>query len=110
VEAVRVYWLNRTVASIEINRRVVPDLVSRSWQLIDLTTGISRRVFDMDEALRFLTRLERFPVVDRSLLENNHLYHLEVAVDENEGSGRRSWLSTWLGSNRSKAATDFVLP
>ncbi len=110
VEAVRVYWLNRKVASIDINRRVVPDLVSQNWQLIDLTSGISRRVFDMQEAVRFLTHLDHFPVIDRSLLEKGHVYRMEISVEENEGGARRSWLSTWLGSSSSKTSTDFTLP
>ncbi|MDQ6972958.1 MAG: DUF4390 domain-containing protein, partial [Mariprofundaceae bacterium] len=55
VEIGRKYWLNKTVAEVEVNRNAVPDLVSRSWTLIDRTNGISRRVFSLAEALIFLT-------------------------------------------------------
>jgi len=110
VAAIREYWLNRAVATVAVDRRVVPDLVSRSWRLIDITSGISRRVFNLEKAVRFLTHLNRFPVIDRSLLEAGHRYRLEVAMEENEGGPERGWLSTWLGSGSGEASAEFALP
>ncbi len=110
VAAIRKYWLNRAVATVAVDRRVVPDLVSRSWQLIDITSGISRRVFSLDKAVRFLTHLNRFPVIDRSLLEAGGRYRLDVAIEESEGGPERGWLSTWLGSGSSEASAEFALP
>jgi len=110
VQVVRRYWLNRTIATVTISHRVVPDLVSRSWRLVDLTSGISQRVFDLKQAVRFLTQLERFPVIDRSLLEKGWRYRMKVEAEENEGNAERSWLSGWLGYNRIVTGVEFVLP
>jgi hypothetical protein len=110
VETIRKYWLNHTVATVTVKRRVVPDLVSRSWQLIDVTSGISQRVFALQQAVRFLTRLEHFPVIDRSLLEGGHRYRMGVEVSEKEGDAERSWISAWLGSSNVVISAEFVLP
>jgi len=110
VEAMRKYWLNRTVATVIVKRRVVPDLVSRSWQLIDVTSGISQRVFNLKPAVQFLTRLEHFPVIDRSLLEGGHRYRMDIKVNEREGDAKRSWISAWLGSSNVEISAEFVLP
>jgi len=110
VEIGRKYWLNKTVAEVEVNRNVVPDLVSRSWTLIDQTNGISRRVFSLDEALMFLTALHDFPVVDGSLLSPGQTYRVAAGLSEREGEGKGDGWMTWFGSNNAMAATDFVMP
>jgi len=110
VAAKRKYWLNRTVATVEVKRRVVPDLVSRSWQLIDMTSGISQRIFNLEQAVQFLTRLEHFPVIDRSLLEGGHRYRMNIKANEIEGDSKRSWISTWLGSSTAATSAEFALP
>ncbi len=110
VGAIRKYWLNRTVATVIVKRRVVPDLVSRSWQLIDVTSGISQRVFNLKQAVQFLTRLEHFPVIDRSLLEGGHHYRMDIKVYEKEGDAKRSWISAWLSSSNVEISAEFVLP
>lgn len=110
VGAIRNYWLNRTVATVTVKRRVVPDLVSRSWQLIDVTGGITQRVFNLKQAMRFLTRLEHFPVIDRSLLEGGHRYRMNIKVNEREGDAKRSWISAWLGSSNVETSAEFALP
>jgi len=106
----RKYWLNKSIASIEINRRVIPDLVSQSWQLEDQTSGISRRVFRFEEALAFLTILKHFPVVDRSLLNDGQAYVVKVKIREHEGEIKDSWWGTWFGSENSSATKGFTLP
>ncbi len=110
VERLRRFWLNSEVAAIQVHHRVVPDLVSRSWQLLDLTTGIARRVSDIREAVRFLTRLEHFPVLDRSLLEADAPYVLRVQVDERQGAEDKSWFTMWWGFETTEAAVEFHLP
>jgi len=110
VGAHRKYWFNRTVATVDIKRRVVPDLVSRSWLLIDMTSGISQRVFNMGRAIQFLTRLEHFPVIDRSLLEGGHRYRMNIKINEIEGDEKRGWISTWLSSSSVETSAEFVLP
>jgi len=110
VGAIRKYWLNRTVATVTVKRRVVPDLVSRSWQLIDVTSGIAQRVFTLKQAVQFLTHLEQFPVIDRSLLEGGQHYRMDIKVNEREGDAKRSWISAWLGSSNVEASAEFILP
>jgi len=110
VDIERKYWLNKSVASIEVIRRVVPDLVSQSWQLEDQTSGISRRVFRLEDAINFLTRLRNFPVVDRSLLTDGQAYVLKVGISEREGGVKDSWWRAWIGSENSAVTKGFVLP
>jgi len=110
IEAVRRYWLNQNVATVRVERRVVPDLVSQSWRLIDVTSGISRRVFDVKKALAFLTRLRRFPVIDRSLLESGRPYRMVVSLEEHEGEDRGGWFSRLWGYNTVEKALNFTLP
>lgn len=112
IDAVRQYWLNQNVATVQVERRVVPDLVSQSWQLIDVTSGISRRVFDVKQALDFLTHLQHFPVIDRSLLEVGKPYRMTVSLEEREGADRGGWLSRlhlW-GYNTLEKGLNFTLP
>jgi len=110
VDAKRKYWLNKSIASIEINRRVIPDLVSQSWQLVDKTGGITKRVFKLKEAIAFLTKLEHFPVIDRSLLNNGQAYIVTVGISEHEGESKDNWWGSWFGSENSSAKKDFTLP
>lgn len=110
VDAVRKYWLNRTVATVTVKRRVVPDLVSQSWQLIDMTSGISQRVFNLKRAVQFLTRLKKFPVIDRSLLENGHRYRMNIKINETEGDAQHGWMTTWFGSSSVEISAEFALP
>jgi len=107
---IRKYWLNRTVATVIVKRRVVPDLVSRSWQLIDVTSGISQRVFSLEQAVQFLTHLEHFPVIDRSLLEGGHRYRMDIEVSEREGDAKRSWISAWFAFSNIETSAEFTLP
>jgi len=109
VAAVRRYWLDSTQAEVTVERRVRPDLVSRSWLLMDMTTGITRRVFDVREAVWFLTRLNHFPVLDRSLLEAGRPYRMIVEVSKAEGDADRGWLATWLGRGSLKGEIGFSL-
>jgi len=110
VSAIRKYWLNRTVATVIVKRRVVPDLVSQSWQLMDMTSGISQRVFNLKRAVKFLTQMEKFPVIDRSLLQGGHRYRMEIKINETEGDAQHSWMMAWFGSSSVKTSAGFVLP
>jgi len=110
VDVERKYWLNKSVASVEVNRRVIPDLVSQSWQLVDQTSGITRRVFSLEDAIDFLTMLQHFPVVDRSLLTDGQTYVMKVAISEREGDANDSWWRAWFGSESSSVAKGFILP
>jgi len=113
VEIKRKYWLNNSVANIAVKRRVQPDLVSESWKLVDQTSGITRRVFSLDEAIAFLTGLPDFPVVDRSLLRSGQTYLLAVSLSEREGDRQEGWWSTWttwFDAKSGMATTEFLMP
>jgi len=110
VEKSRRFWLNSEVAAIHVHRRVVPDLVSQSWRLQDMTTGITQRVTDINAAIRFLTRLEHFPVLDRSLLESAVPYVMRVQVEERQGTEDKSWFAMWWGFETTDAEVEFSLP
>lgn len=110
VAAVRDFWLDKQVASVHIAYKVVPDLVSRSWQLLDLGSGITRRVFTIEEALQFLVRLEHFPVLDRSLLEQDVLYRMNIALVEQVGEIKEGWWANLWGAEKNSATLEFSLP
>jgi len=109
VEIERKYWLNNTVASVVVNRHVVPDLVSQSWKLEDRSSGISRRVFSLDEAIRFLTELPDFPIVDRSLLTSGQAYVVVVTARKREGDRKDDWWTRRFGAKNGITA-EFLMP
>jgi len=106
----RKYWLSKSVASVQVNRHVIPDLVSRSWTLEDLTSGVSRRVFSLDEAIGFLTSLSGFPVVDSSLLTSGQAYVVSASLNEREGSGKENPWTSWFSAKGGSIITDFQMP
>jgi len=110
IEKVRRFWLNTEVATVRIRRRVITDLVSQSWQLLDMSTGITRRVTDISAVMRFLTHLDHFPVLDRSLLETGQSYVMHVETEEQQGQEDRNWFATWWGYETSEAEAGFNLP
>jgi hypothetical protein len=110
VEKVRNYWLNETIADIQVSRRVLPDLLSRNWDLKDESSGISRRTASLSEAIRFLTRLEHFPVLDRSLLVAATPYRISISVAKQEGEINEAWWATLWKSVQFRAEKDFSLP
>lgn len=110
VKKVQDYWLNETIADIQVSRRVLPDLLSRTWLLEDEASGISRRVSSLPEAIRFLARLEHFPVLDRSLLDAATLYKISISVAEQEGEINEAWWTTLWKSVQFSTEKDFSLP
>lgn len=106
----RKYWFNSSIAKVTVDRHVIPDLVSRSWKLEDRTSGISRYTYSLDEAIRFLTGLNDFPVIDRTLLNPGRGYMVEVTASESEGSKQGSLWASWFGSKGSTASTEFHMP
>lgn len=110
IEIERKYWLNETVASVVVDRHVMPDLVSQSWKLEDRISGISRRVFSLDEALGFLTELPDFPIVDRSLLTSGQAYIVVVTVRKREGNKQKDWWTSRFGAKSGMAVAEFLMP
>lgn len=105
----RKYWFDSTVASVLVDRHVVPDLVSRSWKLEDLTSGISRHTYSLDEAIKFLTGLTDFPVMDRTLLSAGRAYIIEVTASEWEGNKQGNLWTSWFGAKNGTATTEFLM-
>jgi len=110
ISEVQEYWLNKSIADIKVSRRVVPDLLSRKWLLEDEASGISRQVVSLQEAIQFLTRLEHFPVLDRTLLSVNTPYRISIAIEEHEGEINESWWFTLWKPGQFKMQKDFSLP
>jgi len=110
VAQVRDYWLNEEIADITVIRSAEPDLLTRSWLLTDSSSGISRRVYDMEGALRFLSRLENFPVLDRSLLLKDTLYRASVSIRIHTSEINTTWWNNLWKPAASAMQQDFSLP
>ena len=110
VNRVREYWMNKAIAEISLARRVVPDLLSRSWLLEDQASGISRKVYTLDEVVRFLSNLEHLPVLDRSLLAANNPYVMSVEVEMHAGEVNDAWWGKILRTAQFSMEKEFLLP
>ena len=106
----RKYWLNKAIAKIVVIRRAVPDLLSRSWLLIDETSGISRRVYSLLEVDQFLSGLESFPVLDRSILLDGTPYQMSVSVIIEHGEINDAWWRTLWQPSNTTLKKEFSLP
>jgi len=110
VSAVRKYWLNKGIADITAIRSAKPDLLTRSWLLTDASSGISRRVYRIEDAIYFLSSLEGFPVLDKSLLLPGVPYKILISVDVHiEGINNAWWAHLWHTAAVSMQQ-DFALP
>jgi len=110
VGKVRNYWLNESIADITVLRHAKPDLLTRSWLLTDTSSGISRRVYRIEDAIDFLSGLEHFPVLDTSLLLPKRQYRISVSVEiHNDGIDNAWWASFWHAAAASMQQ-DFSLP
>ncbi len=107
---VRDYWLNETIGEISVIRRVEPDLLSHSWLLIDVSSGISHRVFQINNAIDFLMRLHRFPVLDRSLLVAGIDYRALVKIEIHVGDANHAWWAGLWPSTVDSMQAGFKLP
>jgi len=110
VDRPREYWLNKSIAGIVVVRRVVPDLLSRSWLLEDQASGISRRVYTASEVSRFLSSLDHFPVLDRSLLAANTVYLMRASVELHTGDINEAWWNGLMKSPHDTMQQEFSLP
>ena len=110
VYEVKPYWLDSEVASVHVVHQVVPDLVTRRWLLADRTTGIHRRTGSLQDAVDFLTQLQHFPVIDRSLLSPGKNYRLEIQLEEDKGEIERGWWTRLWGHEQTTGTLAFSLP
>ncbi|MDQ6969217.1 MAG: DUF4390 domain-containing protein [Mariprofundus sp.] len=107
---VRNYWLNKTIGEITVIRRVEPDLLSHSWLLLDVNSGISHRVYQIKAAVDFLTRLDQFPILDRSLLLAGLQYNAVVNIEIHIGDVNDAWWAGLWPSTANAMQQDFKLP
>ncbi len=110
VGRVRNYWLNEGIADITVIRHAKPDLLTRSWLLTDSSSGISRRVYQIEDAIHFLSGLNNFPVLDKSLLLPDMQYRISISVEIHaEGINDAWWANLWH-STAASMQQDFSLP
>jgi len=106
----RSYWINESVAAIEFSRHVHPDLLTRQLLLEDSASGISRRAQSLDEAIDFLTHVEHFPVLDKSLLAPDELYELAIVIEKQEGHMGQTWWARFWKQSAMHLQQEFSLP
>jgi len=109
VARVREYWFNAAVADIKLKRRVEPDLLARNWLLMDEASGISQRVYQLDDAVRFLSVLEQFSVLDRTLLQATTPYRMTVKVEVYHGEMASAWWRDIWHPSQAAMQQDFTL-
>ncbi|MDQ6955322.1 MAG: DUF4390 domain-containing protein [Mariprofundaceae bacterium] len=110
IEEVRNYWLNKDIGQVAFRRQVIPDLVSRQWLLKDSNSGITGTTFSTVRAIRFLTHLKNFPVIDKSLLQQGSVYKLRIKLYIEEGEISDSWWGQALKLGKTVAVESFSLP
>lgn len=110
IDEVNDYWVDDSIGSITVVRQAVPDLISKSWLLTDTSSGISQRVYSVDEAIRFLSRLQNFPTLDRSLLTSGTLYSFRIKLHVHEGELSDSWWSEATRLGKTVALEEVALP
>lgn len=110
IEEVNDYWFNSNVGDITIARQAIPDLISKSLIISDARNGISRRVDSIDRATAFLSGLDRFPILDRSLLKPGVRYTVQVQFHIQEGQFSDAWWSGPLTFATTVAEEEIRLP
>lgn len=85
------YWFDSTVGSIELVRQVKPDLVSRTWNLIDQSNEIHSQSTSIASALKFLSVIHHFPLIDQSLLTSGESYQVKARLYVVEGELTHEW-------------------
>ncbi len=110
VQEQRSFWLNTSVATIELGRQVLPDLVTKRWLMRDLSGGVVHYTTDVQVAMRFLTEMQHIAVLDTSLLIADEDYVLLISIAMNEGEkNTESWWASWFGGGETVSEVDFKL-
>ncbi len=110
IEESRDYWIDKNIGEVTIARQAIPDLISKSLVIADAKNGISRRVHTIDDAIDFLSELNRFPIIDRSLLEKGKRYNIGVEFHIQEGQFSDTWWSEATRINTDIAEEEIELP
>jgi len=96
IESIQHYWFNKQVADIHFKRQVMPDLLSQQWRLLDSLTDIPRRTHSLSQALAFLSHIEHFPIIDKSLLPSDSDYLITVSLKVEKGAHEDAWWNNLL--------------
>lgn len=110
IEKVNDYWLNNNIGDITIARQAIPDLISKSLIISDAKNGISQRVDSIDDAIGFLSGLNRFPILDQSLLKPDVRYSIQVHFHIQEGQFSDTWWSESMSLGTTVAEEEITLP
>lgn len=110
IDRVRDYWPDKNVGDVIVARQAIPDLISKSLIIADAKNGISRRVYNIDDAIAFLSELRNFPILDRSLLEPGVQYSIEVSFEIQEGQFKDTWWSETTRFGTTAAEEELTLP
>lgn len=89
-------WIwDDTVASLKQRYQLSHHALSDRYVVANLNSGDAISFPDLDSALRFLERVERLPLIDESILEENRRYQAaaRVTLDVKELSGPLRFLS-----------------
>jgi len=110
IEEVRTYWLDRDLGAIEFIRQAKPDLVSGSLRLTDNSSDIRQQALSAEQAIRFLSSVDHFPIVDLSLLESGKSYHITAKLHINEGELGHEWWKEWTRFGKTVATGELTAP
>jgi hypothetical protein len=110
IERVRNYLPDEEIGTVTLIRQAIPDLVTRSWQVTDSNSDISRRVASAGDAADFLATISHFPVIDRSLLKADETYVITATVHIDEGITEASWWRDLIRFGKTVASGELQLP
>jgi len=88
VQEHRAFWLNNTLASVQLSRQVLPDLVTKRWLMRNLSSGVVRYTTDVHTAMSFLTGMRHVAVLNTSLLMDDASYTIETKLYMHEGEAQ----------------------
>jgi len=102
VDRFRRWMWDDAVASLKQRYQLSHHALSGRYVVANLNSGDVVSFPDIDTALQFLERVERLPLIDESLLEENRRYQAaaRVTLDVKELSGPLRFLSRFWGDWR----------
>lgn len=118
IQRQRDYWLNANINSTELILQVTPDLISKSWTLLNINTGRSQTTRSLARALEFLLFIHHVPVMDEQLLQQQASerqlaqarYELRARIYFQEGVINTAWWLAPLRLGKTVGIQEFSLP
>ncbi|MDX8414330.1 MAG: DUF4390 domain-containing protein [Mariprofundales bacterium] len=110
IQRVHRYWLNDSAGEVVVTRVVSTDLISRHWQMRDETAGTVTETNDPNRAVRFLSYLDSFPLIDRSLLEVGAPYEVTLKLHVRDSGQPQAWWQRWVDFGLMVLTHRFTLP